>query len=182
MSATLEAPARRGRPPRVEATERRRRRRNPGNLDVMIQTRLNFIDPSYLDPDYVYRWINDEGGRLRQLTRMDDYDFVTSDMLGDGFDEGAFDQESDGRLRVEVETRNGKPLYAYLCRKPRAFWEADYDEMVRYREDTMAARVYRAEATEDDETRDSENFYAAKGNVIGGAAERRRGPIPRRIK
>jgi hypothetical protein len=33
------------------------------------------------DPNFVYRWVNNRPGRVKQLTQMDDYDVVSS---GDG--------------------------------------------------------------------------------------------------
>lgn len=183
MSETMEVEApSRGRKPRADVSFANRRRRSNGSLNRLAQMRLDFLDPETLDlENYVYRWVNDESGRLRMLTRQDDYDFVTSDDLGDGYDADAFDQESDGRLRVMVgERKGGGPLYAYLCRKPKAFWEADYAEAIQNREDMMRGRVFAAELAEDGEGLD--NAYVPKGNTIGHAGERRRGPIPRRIK
>lgn len=181
-----EAP-RRGRPPRVQVnTENRRRRR--GTLDVMTQSAQGYVVP-YLNMDeYQYRWVNDEGGRLRDLTVFDDYDYVTADELGEGFDVDTMsDSESNGRIRIIAgHTNSGKPLYQYLCKKPRAFWEADNAEMVAMRESLMEGRVYAAQsdvpvaAPGDGRPGGEDKFYAPKGNQIGHAAMRRRGPVATR--
>jgi hypothetical protein len=184
---------RRGRPPRVQQVAEGRRRRKAGTLDRMAQFKLDCIDPEALDLDnYVYYWGNDENGNLRHMTQADDYDFVTAAELGQNFDADMTDSESTGRVRMLVgNQKSGAPLYSYLCKKPRAFWEADNAEMVRSREDMMAGRVYRAEAAinegielpgDEDRPGGADKFYASKGNTIGHAAERRRGPVPARVK
>jgi len=176
----------RARQPRAEAQAGHRRRRRAGSLNRMAQFTLDIFEPEQLDlENYVYRWVNDEKGRIRQATRNDDYDFVTTAELGGDFDPDSTDSESTERVRILVGSdKGGKDIYAYLCKKPRGFWETDNDEVVRAREDMMAGRVYRAEATEEEETRPGGDgvFYASKSNTIGHAAERRRGPIPRNFK
>jgi len=69
-------------------------------------------------------------------------------------------------------------------KKPKAFYDHDYEEGVEAREDMMAARVRNNEATENNEARPGgqDKFYAASDNSLGDAGPRRRGPIPRRIK
>lgn len=175
-----EAP-RRGRPPRVEAVAEHRRRRRAGTLNRMAQFKLDCIEPDDLDlANYVYRWVNDESSRLRQLTKQDDYDFVTMGELGDGFDPDSTDSETDGRVRMLVGTqKSGGALYAYLLKKPRQFWEDDNEEMVRQREAMMAGRIYQGETTESDEGRPGgdDKFYVPAGNRVGSASSRRRGPI-----
>ena len=176
---------RRGRPPRQAAVAETRRRRQPGTLNRMVQFKLDIIPPEDLDlQNYVYRWIDDRPGRLRMATEADDYDFVTTSELGRNFDPAVTDSESDERVRMFCETSaNGQPVYTYLCKKPRSFWEADNDEVVRMREDMMAGRVYRGEATEGQEqTRDEDSFYVPTGVQVGHAGERKRGPIPRNFK
>lgn len=188
MSDTLDniddAPAR-ARQPRAEVQGAHRRRRQAGSLNRLVQFKLQIFEREDLDlENYVYYWFNDEGNNLRRMTVMDDYEFVTTAELGDSFNPEMTDSESSERVRMLVGTKqDGSPLYAYLCKKPRSFWEADYDEIVRAREDMMAGRVYRAEATDNDEDRPggSDKFYASSNNQIGHAAQRRRGPVPRKL-
>lgn len=181
-AAEVEAP-RRGRKPRAEMVSAERRRRKAGSLNRMAQMKLDCIDPASLDLDnYVYRWVNDEPGKLRQATKGDDYDFVGTEELGENFDPEQTDSESFERVRMVCgTTKDGAALYTYLCKKPRSFWETDNEEMVQAREAMMAGRVYRGEATQEEESLGDE-FYVPEGNQIGHAGERRRGPIPRKLK
>ena len=177
---TEESPVR-GRVPRSVHVAGVRRRRNAGSLNRMGQMKLDCIEPADLDlKRYVYRWINDEPGRIRDLTRNDDYDFVPASGLGAGFDLASTDSESEDRVRMLVGTSaNGKAQYTYLARKPRSFWEADNEEVVAVREAQMAGVVYEAQNPDADRARpDEDKYYAPRGNTIGGAAQRRRGPVP----
>lgn len=191
MSDTTEQPEaveapRRGRPPRAEVVATQRRRRQSGSLNRLAQMKLDCIDPAALDlENYVYRWVNEENGRLRQATKADDYDFVSTHELGDSFDAENTDSESSERVRMLVGSdKGGNAIHSFLCRKPRTFWEADNEEAVRNREDMMAGRVYRGEAEEDERRKpgDEDKFYVPPGTSIGHAAERRRGPVPKRFK
>lgn len=187
MSETVEVEApRRGRPSRAQQVASQRRRRKSGTLDRMVQMKLDCVDAEALDLDnYVYRWVNDEPGKIRAATRQDDYEFVTASELGETFDAEATDSESSERVRMVCgKNADGSAIHTYLCKKPRSYWEHDNEQMVQAREDMMAGRVYRGEATEDDERRsaDEETFYVPAGNQIGHAGERRRGPIPRKLK
>lgn len=175
---------RRGRAPRADVVATQRRRRRTGTLNRMAQFKLDCIEPEDLDlENYVYRWVNDENSRIRQLTKADDYDFVPAGELGEGFDRDNTDSESADRLRMTVGThKSGAPLYAYLLRKPRAFWEEDNEVVVRNREEMMAGRVYRGETDEPEEGALNGSAYVPAGNLIGSAAERRRGPIPKNFK
>lgn len=176
---------RRGREPRQEAVATQRRRRKAGSLNRMVQYKLDCIEPSQLDlENYVYRWVNDEPGKLRMATHMDDYDHVPLHELGQTFDAEATDSESSERVRMLVGTdRHGNPTYSYLLKKPREFWTEDNEAMVQAREDMMAGRVYRGDATDEQEDRPGgeDKFYVPEGTQIGSAAARRKGPIPRRL-
>lgn len=187
MSDTLDhmdAPAR-ARQPRAEEQARHRRRRNAGSLDRMVQFKLQIFDPDDLDlENFVYYWFNDEGNNLRRMTKLDDYEFVTTTELGEAFNPELTDSESTERVRMLVGTKqDGSPLYAYLCKKPRSFWEEDNEAIVQAREDMMAGRVYHAQATDSDERRPGgdDKFYAPSGNQIGHAAQRRRGAVQRKL-
>lgn len=186
---TTDVPARarpaRGEHTRAELQGEHRRRRRAGSLNRMVQFRLQIFEDGELDHDnFVYYWFNDEGNNLRRMTQLDDYEFVSVHELGASFNPESTDSESAERVRMLVGAKpDGAPLYAYLCKKPRAFWEADQEEMVRAREDMMAGRVYRAEGGWEDEERPGGNdkFYASQGNQIGHAGERRRGLVQRKL-
>lgn len=183
MEGHIDGRTREGRAARADAVGEQRRRRKGGTLNRMAQLKLDCIEPEDLDlAHYVYRWVNDEGPRMRQLTRQDDYDHVNLTELGDGFDPEATDSEGTaGHIRMLVGTqKSGAPLYAYLLKKRRDWWTDDNEEMVRSREDMMAGRVYGGEADEDESRPGGDDkFYVPGGVKLGGSAQRRRGPITR---
>ncbi len=190
MSEALNIPAsreppRRGRPPRAEATTQHRRRRRDGDLNRMVQFKLDIFSEDELDlANYVYYWMNDEGSNIRRMTQLDDYDFVSPGEIP-GYSAFMTDSESDDRIRILVGNKqDGSPLYAFYLKKPRWMWEEDNERIVRNREDMMAGRVYGGDATESDEQRPGgdDKFYVPAGNVLGHTGERRRGPVPRNLK
>ena len=62
---------------RAEEIAAGRRRRSPSaNINGMF-LRLG-VDPATKDPNYEYRWINDDKGRLQAMTQQDDWDFVAN--------------------------------------------------------------------------------------------------------
>lgn len=183
-TADQDAPSR-GRQPRADANATDRRRRSAGSLNRMVSFKLDIFTPDQLDlENYVYLWANDDGANIRQLTQLDDYDFVASSDIKGGFSEGMTDSESTDRIRVLAgNKKDGAPLYTYYLKKRRAFWDADQESIVRNREDMMAGVVYRGEAAWDGEERPggSDKFYAPSSNQLGHAGERRRGPVPRKL-
>lgn len=176
----------RERPSREETHTTERRRRKNGTLNRMTQFKLDIIPPELLDLDnYVYRWVNDESGKLRMATKHDDYDHVTVDEL-QGFDPEGFDSEGGSTVRMLAgQDKFGNAIYTFLLKKRREFWDADNSEVVRNREDMMAGRVYRGELDSEDDVRDPNydrsNYYVSKDNQLGGASERRKGPLPKRV-
>lgn len=177
---SVERPVR-GRAPRADAVAGERRRRKPGTLDRMVQYKLDYIAPEDLDlENYVYRWANDEPGRLRMLTKHDDYDHVSLSDMGPGFNPEGTDSESSERIRMLTGTdKHGNPSYAYLLKKPRPYWVDDNEAIVDAREAMMEGRVYHGEAVGDptgNEKIDPSVTYVPGGNSIGGIP-RRRGPV-----
>lgn len=180
----------RERQPREEQHQEERRRRKGSTLNRMVQFKLDFIPPEALDLDrYVYRWVNDEPGRIRMATKHDDYDYVKISELK-GVDPEGFDSEGGETVRMlSGQDKFGNPQYTYLLKKRREFWEADNEEVVRNREDMMAGRVYRGEMGDSfngrdeikDGNYDNSNYYTSRDSQIGGAAERRKGPLPKRV-
>ncbi len=166
---------------RADQVQGERRRRRHGTLNRMAQFKLDCIEPEDLDlENYVYRWVNDQSSRIRQLTKQDDYDFVTLDELGDGFDKESTDTESTGRVRMLVGgSANNAPIYAYLLKKRRAFWDADNMEMAEFRQAQMEQRVYQGVETESDARGDTSNRYVAAGARLATQGPRRRGPVQR---
>jgi hypothetical protein len=175
----------RGRGVRADGVKAERRRRKGGTLNRMAQMKLDIFEPSQLDMrNYVYRWVNDEGGRLRMATQADDYDFVKGSEIK-GFNAGATDSEGGETVRMLTGTdKNGNAVYSYLVKKPREYFEEDMEQAVTAREDMMKGIVYRGEVDGLEEHGDvsslKENVYVPEGNQLGGAAQRRRGPLPRK--
>lgn len=101
---------------RVEEERSRRRRR-----DDMGDGRLrNLAVAGELDPNYEYRWINDDPGRVHQLTVRDDWDRVTDEMLGERHEK---DRQIGSGVERVVERSTGKR--AILVRKRKDFYVAD---------------------------------------------------------
>lgn len=182
-------PARRGRPARAQVHQAERRRRRAGSLDRMAQYKLDIFSPDQLDPAYVYRWVTDENSRLRMVTKMDDYDFVQADEIPDFSADDETDSEPGGRIRIiGGEGKNGRPIYQYLVKKRRDFWEEDNAQAMRFRDDTLKGRVYKGEIgnvsigmAKDGKVEkaevggvENEHFYVAPGAALG---ESRRGPV-----
>lgn len=172
----------RGRVSRQEMSAAHRRRRTAGSLDRMAQFTLDIFAPEQLDPSFVYRWVTDEGSRLRQATRQDDYDLVGASEIADFSPQDQSDSESSERVRMVVgRDKNGAPTYAYLCKKPRAFFEEDQAAVRDFRQAMMEGRVYRGEVGgEEGESADlTAHAYVPEsaGVTLGSASARRRGPV-----
>lgn len=114
MSNQSTAPVQ-ARPSRVEAERAQRRRR-----EDMTDNRLrNLAIAGKLDPEYTYRFINDEPGRVHKLTVLDDWDVVnSSDLETNPKDKGVGSQ-----VERVVDRRSGQR--AILVRKRKDFYEAD---------------------------------------------------------
>lgn len=184
----------RQRTPRNQVHAQERRRRKKGTLNRMAQYKLDVFELSQLDPDYIYRWVSDEGARLRIVTKQDDYDFVQADEIEDFSADDMTDSEPGGRIRIIAgEKKNGQPLYQYLVKKRRDFWEDDNREAMDYRDDVLAGRVYKGEindvpvafAKDDKVTKtsvggiadeDADKLYVRPEATLGSVA-RRRGPV-----
>ncbi len=72
---------------------------------------------------FKYRWINANDARLMAKTKEDDWDFVTKDG-------GVKDDSADmGNVVSQIVGMkpDGSALFAYLCRKPKAWWQEDQD-------------------------------------------------------
>jgi len=105
------------RQPRAEAIQQERRRRRPDTLDRVHDLKLAIPAEFRDDKDYEYRWINDVNDRVYSLTQEDDWDLCTRS------DPEATD---DNKYRRQVDTtKNGHPVYAYLVRKPKDWYDAD---------------------------------------------------------
>ena len=100
---------------RSEATAPRRRRQ--GSLGALKQ-KLTLPAGVILSPEYEYRWVNDDGLRIVNLTQNDDWDFVTQN------GSSTADAKSAHKHRVG-KGEAGEPLFAYLLRKPKVYYDED---------------------------------------------------------
>ncbi len=103
-----------GRPPK----ERRRRRAASVQTGQRLAVNESMLDKSR----FAYRWINDSPARIMMMTKEDDWDIVTN--------EGGVvkDDSTDLGNAVSVvvgANPDGSPLRAYLCRKPKTYWDED---------------------------------------------------------
>lgn len=93
------------------------------------------------------RWVNDEGNRIHNLTKLDDYDRV------------------DGVEPVVVgTTKDGHPIKSYLHSKPIEFIREDQEKLDSKRRETEAA-LLRGKIPQDPIT-GNESFYADGANAI----------------
>lgn len=99
------------------------------------------------------RWVNDEGNRIHNLTKMDDYDRV------DGVDPV-----------VVGTTKDGQPIKAYLHSKPIDFIREDQEKLDAKRRETEAA-LLRGKNPQDPITGD-DSFYADTANSISHGGRR----------
>jgi hypothetical protein len=101
-------------PARVEAEQKARRRR--ADTSELRNMKLR-VPKDLLDPKYEYRWINDKSsGRIQDKTVHDDWDIVNT--LGP-------DKKEVPVVRNVGSGEHGQPMKAYLCRKPKEFYEED---------------------------------------------------------
>jgi hypothetical protein len=108
---------------RVENTQKARRRREESfdGLDYRLH-----VPEELKDPRYVYRWINDEPGRIFQLTEQDDYDFVYDERIRSEGKDAHKNTDGGTRIsRIVGRSKTGEPLRAYLCRKLKDYYEED---------------------------------------------------------
>ena len=168
-------------PTRAEVTHSERRRRKTGSLNRMAQFKLDIFDPEQLDPNYVYRWITDDGSRIRQVTKADDYDFVNASEIENFNPEDESDSENGERVRMLVgKDKHGNAQYQYLLKKRKDFWEEDNAAGMDFRTAQLEGRVYNADvgghAEEKGTVGDVDKFYVPPEASLGSAG-RRRGPI-----
>lgn len=117
--------ARRGRKPRSQTVSAERRRRDDRNFQASQKLAI----PEHIKADaeakgLSLRWVNDEGNRMHQLTKLDDYDKVA------------------GVEPVPVGTaKSGKPIMAHLCAKRTDFIADDQSKRDERRKGIERAMV-----------------------------------------
>lgn len=134
---------------RKEEVAVERRRRQTGTLDRMAQMKLAIPEKVRAENgDFMLRWVNDTGNRMHFMTEQDDWSKI------------------DGVPPVPVGTsEEGKPIYAHLCRKPKAFWEQDQAERVAATVEQEKG-LMRAAKSDPQDNRPPETAYVPEGNQI----------------
>jgi hypothetical protein len=107
---------RRGRPPKAETQQRRRKSRA-----VAGAKRLSVPESLTNFKKFAYRWINDDGIRFYSLTEEDDWELAPQNPK----DEANSVDIGSAIKRVVGRNADGSPMYAYLCRKLRKFYDDD---------------------------------------------------------
>ena len=123
-----------------EKTTRRRQR----GATVLMGQKLG-VRPDLLDPNFKYRWINDIGGRIDDLTVQGDYDLVrdpSKKMKDDNGNEGALVS------KVVGTTENNQPIRAFLAREPKHYFDQDQKEKQQVL-DAQMADIKRGKPKED---------------------------------
>ena len=124
-------------PRRVEEERARRRRRD----DLGTGRFMNLGVSGEMDPNFVYRWINDDPGRVDRLTRYDDWDRVTEDMLGVRHDK---DRQVGSGIERIADKYTGKRCI--LVRKRKEYVEEDRAK-AQARLDELDTMIKRGEVT-----------------------------------
>lgn len=140
------------RTPRTDAVRTERRHRDAGTLDRLQRNKLALPVAFRDTPGWAYRWVNDDGTRIHDLTVEGEYDVCT---LANP-ETGAEDQ-----VRKPVGRKDsGEPLYAYLCRQPESFAAEDAALKVS-RTDEMEKQVLTSPTPSPEDTRGGDTAYVA---------------------
>ena len=126
MTDTTEVPRRPGRPSNAERTSRqtevKQQRRRRQGIGAERNLKLH-VPEDAKDPNFVYRWVNDRPGRVRQLTKMDDYEVVSSAELNGG-DPDPLGNTAEGTVMTRTADA-GIGEKTVLLKKPREYYDAD---------------------------------------------------------
>jgi hypothetical protein len=133
-----------------------KRRRVDGNEGVSGQ-RLP-VKTSLLDYEaFAYRWINDDEVRLFQKTKQDDYDI----MKNNGEVVNGANTDLGDAISVIVGTKpDGSARRAFLCRKPRKFYDDDQKKKAEDLDEQLA-RLRRG----DSRTGEAQGDYVPSGGI-----------------
>lgn len=123
MSDQLDVKRGPGRPPRAEVVQQGRRRRE--GMGAERNMKLH-VPEGAKDPNFTYRWVNDRQGRVRQLTKQDDYEVVSATELTGG-DSETLTGTAEGTVMTRTgDSRIGESVV--LLKKPRNYYESDKAE------------------------------------------------------
>lgn len=140
----------RGREVRQNEVRQERRRRDDTTIDGGQRLKLAIpldVEARLKAEGRTPRWVNDDGNRMHNLTRLDDYDKV----------EGV-------EPRVVGTNKEGHPIKAYLCSKPTRFIEEDQAKLDSRRRETEAALL--RGKNPDDPIAGRDDFYVDPSSKI----------------
>lgn len=142
---------------RADTISQERRRRN---TDALGGRRQRLATRADLDGEkFAYRWVNDDGNRLHDLTVSDDWE-VVSDRAGEVKPDGT---GVGSEVATPVGTgENGRPVRAVLLRKKKDWYDEDERAKQRRIDETEVGLKAGAApgATTDDKT------YVPKGGIV----------------
>jgi hypothetical protein len=145
-----------GRPPRAEQAQQTRRRRESLGVDRHLKLH---VPEDFKDKSFEYRWVNDQPGRLRQLTVADDWDVVSTD-------DPSMTKASEGTvMKRAVDKASGDS--AVLLRKPKEFYDADQKE-AKALLDAKDEDMRRGAPPSPDGLAGSEAYVPGGRNIVGG--------------
>ncbi len=113
----------------------RKQRRHERGATVYTGMKLG-VDMSKLDPNHVYRFVNDKPGRIDAFTKGGEWDIVTDttkELKSDATDEGT-------KVSIVAGTHEGgAPMRTVLLRKPKWIHDEDQKAKMADLDKTMAA-------------------------------------------
>lgn len=123
----------------------------------------NLSVSGHLDPNYEYRWINADPGRVHALTVNDDWDVVTYAMTGETpseKDKGA----GSGIERIADKATGNRTI---LVRKPREYYTADKAKE-QAQLDEFDAALKRGESKDPNslQASDPAKTYVPRGGIV----------------
>lgn len=151
------------RPTRSEEIAGRRRRRE--GLGAERGLKLHIPEESK-DPNFVYRWVNDRPGRVRQLTKMDDYEVVSTSELNGG-DPDPNGNTAEGTV-MKRTADSGIGESAVLLKKPKAYYDADKKEEQRVIDARDEALRSGPPPGPDGLSRQDNAYVPGGRNIVGG--------------
>lgn len=144
----------RGRPARHDEVKTQRRRRDTLGADRNLKLH---VPEEAKDPNFVYRFIKDNPGRVQQLTQMDDYDLVSQTDI---------ESQSIGtQVRRISNKSDGEGVV--LVRKPKEFFEEDKAKEAK-RIDATEEAMRRAPPASSEGLSGSEAYVPGGKNVVNG--------------
>jgi len=152
------SPAVQSEPKRVGEVKTRRRRRE--GMGDERNYRLH-VPESMKDPNFVYRWVNDRAGRVRQMTVEDDWDVVDTSKLGGDPNPAANIAEGSVINRIGDKYTGERTV---LIRKPKDYFEED-QEVKENRRKQIEAAMRRKAPDSLDGLGAADNAYVPNGGV-----------------